>query len=96
MPAEQCCMGDGGRSSAAALQEEAANHHEVRRLRVGVLNVVGKGAPRVRQVWVGKASESEPPMTCRKLMDDIKTEAETVSREKPWEKPVYYPRRCPA
>jgi hypothetical protein len=43
-------MGDGGGPSAVALQEEAANRHEVRRSRAGVLSIVGKGAPRARQV----------------------------------------------
>jgi hypothetical protein len=33
----------------------------------------GKGGLSVRQVWARKASESEPLMTCRKFMDDIKT-----------------------
>jgi hypothetical protein len=28
-----------------------------------------------------KANASEPLMTCRKLLDDIKTEAEAVSRD---------------
>ena len=32
---------------------------------------------------VGKASESEPLMTCRKLQDDIETGAEAVSRDEP-------------
>jgi hypothetical protein len=73
MPACQNCMGDGGWPSAVALQEGAANHHEVRRSRAGVLSVVGKGAPGAHQVRVEKASVSEPLMTCRKLQDDIET-----------------------
>ena len=39
-----CCsyISDGGRSSVAALQEEATNHRKVRRLRAEVLSVAGK------------------------------------------------------
>jgi hypothetical protein len=37
----------------------------------------------VRQVGVGKASVSEPLMTCRKLLDDIETGAEVVLRDEP-------------
>jgi hypothetical protein len=74
-------MGDGGRPSAAALQEEAANHHEVRRSRAGVLNVVEKARQRARQVGAGKASESEPLRTCRKLQDDTRTGVEAVPRD---------------
>ena len=81
MPTEQCCMGDGGGPSAAALPEEAANHPEVRRSRAGVLSVVGKGAPGAHQVRVEKASVSEPLMTCRKLMDDIETGVEAMLRD---------------
>jgi hypothetical protein len=43
----------------------------------------GKGGPRVRQVWARKASESEPLMTCRKFMDDIKTEGAIHLRDEP-------------
>ena len=55
------------------MQEEAANHRLVRRLRAGVLSVTEKADSSVRQVWARKASESDPPMTCRKFMDDIET-----------------------
>ncbi len=43
----------------------------------------GKGAPRVRQVRVEKTNESKPLMTCRKRIDDIKTEKESFSRDEP-------------
>jgi retron-type reverse transcriptase len=43
----------------------------------------GHGAPRARQVRAGKASESEPPMTCRKRIDDIETGRESFSRDEP-------------
>ncbi len=41
----------------------------------------GKGAPGARQVRAGKASGSEPLMTCRKRIDDIKTEGESFLRD---------------
>ena len=43
----------------------------------------GQGAPRVRQVRAEKASESKPPMTCRKRIDDIETGRESFSRDEP-------------
>jgi hypothetical protein len=56
----RCCVRDGGRPSAAVLQEEAANHRELRRLRAGVVSVAEKAWHRPRQVWIVKASETEP------------------------------------
>jgi RNA-directed DNA polymerase len=38
----RCCMRDGGWPSAVALQGEAANHRELRRLRAGVVSVAEK------------------------------------------------------
>ena len=43
----------------------------------------GKGGTRSRQVWARKASESEPPMTCRKLVGDVKTGGAIHLREEP-------------
>ena len=43
--------------SGVALRGEASNRPEVHWLKTGVLNVVGKGAARSRQVWVGKMSD---------------------------------------
>jgi hypothetical protein len=51
---------DGGRPSAVALQEEAANRRELRRLRAGVVSVTEKTRRRPRQVRIVKASETEP------------------------------------
>jgi hypothetical protein len=42
------------------LQEEAANHRELRRLRAGVVSVAEKARRRLRQVRIVKASETEP------------------------------------
>jgi hypothetical protein len=43
----------------------------------------GKGAPRVRQVCVEKASVSDQPMTCRKRIDESETGVESL----PWDEP---------
>ena len=43
--------------SGAALRGEASNHLQVHWLKTVVLNVVGKGAARSRQVRVGKMSD---------------------------------------
>ena len=43
----------------------------------------GKGVPTGRQVRARKANASKPPMTCRKRMDGIKTEGESLPREQP-------------
>ena len=68
-------MKEPGRSGpwpfAVALQGEIANHREVRRSRAGVLSVAETARHRARQVWITKASESEPPMKCRKRIGDI-------------------------
>jgi len=41
----------------------------------------GDGALSARQVWITKASESEPPMKCRKRIDDIRNGVESLPRE---------------
>jgi hypothetical protein len=38
-----------------------------------VVSETGKGRARLCQVRVEEASESEPPMNCRKRKDDVKT-----------------------
>ena len=43
----------------------------------------GKGGQSVRQVWARKTSESEPPMTCRKFRDDIRTDVAIQRRGEP-------------
>ena len=47
--------------SGAALRGEASNHLQVHWLKTVVLNVVGKGAARPRQVWVEKMSDGRKP-----------------------------------
>jgi hypothetical protein len=64
------------------MQGEAANHRKVRRSRAVVLSVA-ETAQGMRQVWVKKASGSEPLMTCRKKLDGIEKGIVGVSRDEP-------------
>jgi hypothetical protein len=52
---------EAGWPSGAALRGEASNHPQVHWLKTVVLNVVGKGAARLRQVWVEKMSDGRKP-----------------------------------
>ena len=42
----------------------------------------GKGGTRTRQVWLRETSESKPPMTCRKRIDDVETGEMSLPRDK--------------
>lgn len=68
------CIGDGGRPSAVALQEEAANHRKVRRSRAARAERCGKrrAYEHVRCDPM-KANASEPQMACRNSEDGIET-----------------------
>lgn len=86
------CRGDGGRPSVAALQEEATNHPEVRRSRAVRAERRGKrrDIEHVRYDPM-KTSESEPPMKCRKLADDVETRHGGGAWDEPGMAPVYCP-----
>ncbi|HEY5477543.1 MAG TPA: reverse transcriptase domain-containing protein [Tepidiformaceae bacterium] len=98
----RCCTRDEGARPvvwwpfAAALQGEAANHREVRRSRAGVLSVADKARHRARQVWITKASESEPPLKCRKRIGDIRNRGRVVAPGRVWREPADWPGGCPA
>jgi hypothetical protein len=81
--------------SGVALRGEASNRPQVHWLKTVVLNVVGKGAARSRQVWVGKMSDGRNPrplpLTCRKWSDDVKTRARPIVLGSAWGSPVYCP-----
>jgi hypothetical protein len=86
------CRGDGGRPSVAALQEEATNHPEVRRSRA--VRAERRGKRRATEcVRYGpmKTSESEPPMKCRKVLDDVETRHGGGAWDEPGMAPVYCP-----
>ena len=75
------CMRDGGRSSEAGSQVLASNHCKLRSSKAAVVSVAAKGETRSRQVWSGEASVSEPLMTCRNPLDDVKTGGATFFRD---------------
>jgi len=56
----------------------------------------GDGALSARQVWITKASESEPPMKCRKRIDDIRNRGRVVAPGGAWREPADWPGGCPA
>ena len=56
----------------------------------------GKGALSARQVQITKASESEPPMKCRKRIDDIQNRGRVVASGGVWREPADWPDGCPA
>ena len=62
----QCCIRDGRRPAAYAMQLEYANHLKVLCSKGMVLNVQAKGSVRHYQVSVRKLNANEPLKTCRK------------------------------
>jgi len=70
------------RPLASGVQALVANRLELRWSRARVVSVQEK-ARRTRQVRVKETSGSEPLMTCRKGMDDVKTGRELLAQEKP-------------
>ena len=86
------CIGDGGRPSVVALQEEITNHPKVRRSRAVRAERWGKRrATECVRYDPMKASESEPPTKCRKLVDDIETRPSCGA----WDEPGMAPAYCP-
>ena len=79
---KRCFTKDEGRPLEAGLQEQASNHHKLRKLRVSVVSVAGKGGARFRQVRLKETNGSEPLMTCRKVQNDVKTGREWLARDK--------------
>ncbi len=77
-----CCTRDEGGPLAVGLQEQAANHLELRLLRAGVVSVEEKAGV-TRQVWIEETSASEPLMRCRKRRDDVETGEKSLPRDKP-------------
>ena len=78
----RCCTRDEGRSLETGLQEQVSNHRKLRWSRARVVSVTEKGRIRFCQVWFKETSESEPPMTCRKRRDDVKTGGGSLTRDK--------------
>ena len=81
---------------AAALQGEAANHREVRRLRAGVLSVAETA--RCQRVRCGsrRRAKAIPPLKCRKRIGDIRNRGRVVAPGSAWREPADWPGGCPA
>jgi retron-type reverse transcriptase len=56
----------------------------------------GDGVLSARQVWITKASESEPPLKCRKRIGDIRNRGRVIAPGAAWREPVDWPGGCPA
>jgi retron-type reverse transcriptase len=56
----------------------------------------GDGALSARQVWITKASASEPPMKCRKRIGGIQNRGRVVAPGGAWREPADWPGGCPA
>jgi hypothetical protein len=72
---------DGERPSEAALQEEASNHSKLRWSKAKVVSVREKVSYKIS----GKDQGDEaikPLLKCRKRIDEIKTEEESLPRDK--------------
>jgi hypothetical protein len=98
----RCCMRDEGARLCAwwpfavVLQGKIANHREVRRSRAGVPSVAEKACLERVRCGFTKASESEPPLKCRKRIGDIRNRSLVVAPGRAWREPVYWPGGCPA
>jgi hypothetical protein len=64
---------DGGGPPEVGSQVQASNHCKLLSSKAMVVSVAAKGGSKTRQVWSGEASESEPSMTCRNSIGDVKT-----------------------
>jgi hypothetical protein len=86
-----CRARDGGAGrlfvrwpSVVALQEEATNHPKVRRSKAVRAERCGKSRAYERgRCDPMKANVSKPWMTCRNLLDDIKSGSVTLARDEP-------------
>ena len=81
---------DEGGPLGVGLQDQAPNHLELHRLRVGVVSVEGKVAARLRQVRIGKTNKSEPSMTCRELFQWRRNRDGRLARDRDQRVPVYW------
>ena len=84
--------------SGVALRGEASNRPQVHWLKTVVLNVVGKGAARSRQVWVGKMSDGRESsaVDVSKVVRRCRNQDRPIVLGSAWGPPVLLPRRHPA
>jgi len=75
------CTRDGSRPSEAALQEEASNHFKLRWSKARVVSVEEKVSYKIS--GKGQGDEAiKPLLTCRKRIDEIETEGESLTQDK--------------
>ena len=75
----------------AVLRGMASNHLMLRRSRLFVVSDGEKAGEGARQVGTGKASESEPLLTCRNQMKASEPGPNLGRRDEPGGCPVYWP-----
>jgi hypothetical protein len=77
--------------SGVALRGEASNRPQVHWLKTVVLNVVGKGAARSRQVWVGKMSDGRKSsaVDVSKVVRRCRNQGRPIVLGSAWGLPVY-------
>ena len=88
---KRCFTKDEGRPLEVGLQEQASNHHKLRKSRVSVVSVVGKGGARLRQVRFKETNASESLMTCRKVYKRCQNREGVVDPGQGWGIPDYCP-----
>jgi len=62
-----CCIHDEGGPLGVVGQAKTSNHPELRRLRAGVVSVMGKRQRYLCQVRICETNASEPSIKCREL-----------------------------
>jgi hypothetical protein len=98
----RCCTGDGGAGPEGLVVLRGRSAGGGRKPPRGApvksrgAERRGKGAPRARQVWIAKASGSEPPWKCRKRIGDIRNRGRVIAPGRAWRVPAYWPGGCPA
>ncbi len=75
------CIRDGSRPSEAALQEEASNYSKLRWSKARVVSVREKVSYKISSMDHGDEA-IKPLLTCRKRIDEVKTEGESLTRDK--------------
>ncbi len=75
----------------SALQGVVTNHRKVRRSRVGVLSIAGKGRTLILSDMGQEGERKRTPDEVSKCFDDIETEESTHLRDEAWGLPVYCP-----
>jgi len=83
-----CCIRDEGGPLGTGRQGQVPNYRMLLRPNGRGGERFGKGGARLRQVWTGKANESEPLMTCRKRKNAVETGLRSLVRDEAWGTPV--------